>query len=100
MDECVISCLLPRPWSRRFREPLKQGAIAEFKQYNIVHHIVGGAMNRRIVVLPGDGIGREIMPQAVRVLEAIGQKCGHHFTFTYGQVGGEAIDATGFPLPA
>ncbi len=56
-------------------------------------------MNRRIVVLPGDGIGREIMPQAVRVLEAIGQKCGHHFTFTYGQVGGEAIDATGFPLP-
>jgi 3-isopropylmalate dehydrogenase len=56
-------------------------------------------MNRRIAVLPGDGIGREIMPQAVRVLEAIGQKCGHQFTFTYGQVGGEAIDATGFPLP-
>lgn len=56
-------------------------------------------MEKRIAIFPGDGIGREIMPQAVRVLEAIGQKCGHQFTCTYGQVGGEAIDATGFPLP-
>jgi 3-isopropylmalate dehydrogenase len=56
-------------------------------------------MESRIAVLPGDGIGREIMPQAVRVLDAIGQICGHRFHFTYGQVGGEAIDATGFPLP-
>jgi 3-isopropylmalate dehydrogenase len=56
-------------------------------------------MKRRIAVLPGDGIGREIVPQALRILEAIGQKCGHQFTFTQGQVGGEAIDAIGFPLP-
>jgi 3-isopropylmalate dehydrogenase len=56
-------------------------------------------MEKRIAIFPGDGIGREIMPQAVRVLEAIGQKCGHQFICTYGQVGGEAIDATGFPLP-
>lgn len=57
-------------------------------------------MKKRIAVLPGDGIGPEIMPQAIRVLEAIAQKCGHQFIFTYGKVGGEAIDATGFPLPA
>ncbi|MEX0829624.1 MAG: 3-isopropylmalate dehydrogenase [Nitrospirales bacterium] len=56
-------------------------------------------MRRRIGVLPGDGIGSEIMPQAVRVLETIGQVCGHTFELTSAQVGGAAIDATGFPLP-
>ncbi len=57
-------------------------------------------MNTRIAVLPGDGIGPEIMPQAVRVLEAIGEVCGRTFTLTTASVGGAAIDATGFPLPA
>jgi 3-isopropylmalate dehydrogenase len=57
-------------------------------------------MKRRIAVLPGDGIGREIMPQAVRVLEAIGRKYGHEFTCKSEKIGGEAIDATGSPLPA
>lgn len=57
-------------------------------------------MERQIAVLPGDGIGREIMPQAVRVLEVIGRIYGHQFTCTYGKVGGEAIDASGYPLPA
>jgi len=56
-------------------------------------------MNTRIAVLSGDGIGPEIMPQAVRVLEAVGQACGHTFELTSAQVGGAAIDATGFPLP-
>lgn len=57
-------------------------------------------MNKRITVLSGDGIGREIMPQAIRVLEAIGGMFGHQFAFQQSQVGGEAIDATGYPLPA
>ena len=56
-------------------------------------------MSTRIAVLPGDGIGPEIMPQAVRVLETIGQACGRTFELTSAQVGGAAIDATGFPLP-
>ena len=56
-------------------------------------------MNKRITVLAGDGIGREIVPQAIRVLKAIGQACGHQFEFQHAQVGGEAIDATGYPLP-
>ncbi len=56
-------------------------------------------MSTRIAVLPGDGIGSEIMPQAVRVLEIIGQACGRTFELTSAQVGGAAIDATGFPLP-
>ena len=57
-------------------------------------------MNKRITVSSGDGIGREIMPQAIRVLEAIGGMFGHQFAFQQAQVGGEAIDATGYPLPA
>ena len=56
-------------------------------------------MSTRIAVLSGDGIGPEIMPQAVRVLETIGQVCGQTFELTSAQVGGAAIDATGFPLP-
>lgn len=52
-----------------------------------------------ISVLPGDGIGREITPQAVAVLEVIAQKFGHCFHFQEGIVGGAAIDQSGIPLP-
>ncbi len=53
----------------------------------------------KIAVLPGDGIGCEITPQAVAVLEAIGKKFGHPFAFEQGTVGGAAIDQSGLPLP-
>jgi len=53
----------------------------------------------KITVLPGDGIGREITPQAVAVLETIAQKFGHDFDFDEGIVGGAAIDQFGHPLP-
>ena len=56
-------------------------------------------MNYKIAVLPGDGIGQEIVPQAMRVLDAIGKKYGHEFSYTEGLVGGAAIDVTGHPLP-
>lgn len=57
-------------------------------------------MAYRIAVLPGDGIGVEIVPQAIRVLEVIGKKYGHSFNYTEALIGGAAIDATGHPLPA
>jgi 3-isopropylmalate dehydrogenase len=53
----------------------------------------------RIAVLPGDGIGAEIVPEAVKALQAIGEKYGHRFDFQEGLVGGTAIDAVGKPLP-
>lgn len=53
----------------------------------------------KIAVLPGDGIGQEIIPQAIRVLDAIGRKYGHQFSYTEGLIGGAAIDVTGHPLP-
>ena len=53
----------------------------------------------KIAVLPGDGIGVEIVPQAVKALQAISEKYGHTFDFTEALVGGAAYDAQGHPLP-
>lgn len=56
-------------------------------------------MDFNIALLKGDGIGPEIVDGAVAVLEKIGQKYGHKFTFTPYLAGGCAIDVTGHPLP-
>lgn len=56
-------------------------------------------MNKRIAVLPGDGIGAEITKEAVKLLEAVGRQFGHSFEFAWGEIGGSAIDKTGNPLP-
>lgn len=53
----------------------------------------------KIAVLPGDGIGVEIVPEAVKALKAIGEKFGHKFEFTEALVGGAAYDEKGHPLP-
>ncbi|MGE4293347.1 MAG: 3-isopropylmalate dehydrogenase [Desulfovibrio sp.] len=53
----------------------------------------------KICVLAGDGIGPEIVAQALRVLEKIGERFGRSFEFTHALIGGCAIDATGGPLP-
>lgn len=52
----------------------------------------------KIVLLPGDGIGPEIVEQARRVLVAVGEKWGHHFSFSSFLVGGVAIDKLGKPI--
>ncbi|NPV89990.1 MAG: 3-isopropylmalate dehydrogenase [Firmicutes bacterium] len=52
-----------------------------------------------IAVIPGDGIGVEIVPEALKVLEKIGARFNHQFEFRPGLVGGAAIDATGKALP-
>lgn len=56
-------------------------------------------MAYKIAVLPGDGIGAEIVPEALKVLEAITEKYGHQFQYTEGLIGGAAIDVKGEPLP-
>ncbi|MEC9140635.1 MAG: 3-isopropylmalate dehydrogenase [Chloroflexota bacterium] len=56
-------------------------------------------MNFKIAVLPGDGIGPEVTLESVKVLEAIGRKYGHTFSFEHGAVGGNAIDDFGSALP-
>ena len=52
-----------------------------------------------IAVIPGDGIGPEIIAQARLVLEAVSQKHGFAIQFTEVLMGGAAIDQTGQPLP-
>jgi 3-isopropylmalate dehydrogenase len=56
--------------------------------------------NYRITLLPGDGIGPEIMSVAVDVLRIVGQRFDISFEFQTALIGGAAIDATGEPLPA
>ncbi len=56
-------------------------------------------MNYKITVLPGDGIGPDIITEALKVLELIGEKYGHSFSFTEADLGGIAIDRHGEPLP-
>ena len=53
----------------------------------------------RVVVLPGDGIGQEIVPQAVRVLQAVLEDAGVSMEFEEHLIGGAAIDAVGKALP-
>jgi len=57
-------------------------------------------MDFKIAVLPGDGIGPEIIDQAKKVITAVGKKFNHNFNFTHGLVGAIAIDKTGNPLPS
>jgi 3-isopropylmalate dehydrogenase len=64
----------------------REGSIAVFMQADIV-------------VLAGDGIGAEVVPQGVRVLRSVGDRFGHVFRFTEQPIGGTAIDEFGDPLP-
>jgi 3-isopropylmalate dehydrogenase len=57
-------------------------------------------MEYKIALLPGDGIGPEIVREAVKVLGAVEKKFGHKFDYTPAPVGAAAIDEAGDPYPA
>lgn len=56
-------------------------------------------MEYSIAVLPGDGIGPEVIAEGVKVLDAVGRRFGHTFKTSQGRIGGNAIDDFGTPLP-
>ena len=56
-------------------------------------------MNFNIAVIPGDGIGPEVVDESKKVLSKIGEKYNHNFEFEFLQAGGCAIDSLGTPLP-
>jgi len=56
-------------------------------------------MNATITLLPGDGIGPEVVAEGVKVLRTVAQKFGHTFRFTEALIGGAAIDRASDPLP-
>ncbi len=55
-------------------------------------------MNKNITLLKGDGIGPEIVEQAVKVLNAVAKKYGHTFNYTEVDIGGCSIDKYGVPI--
>ena len=57
-------------------------------------------MTQKILILPGDYIGPEIMTEAVKVLETVADRFELKLEFDYGLLGGAAIDDCGEPLPA
>ncbi|MCR9091141.1 MAG: isocitrate/isopropylmalate family dehydrogenase, partial [Proteobacteria bacterium] len=57
-------------------------------------------MSARLLLLPGDGIGPEVMAQAERVLECLKQHHGFEVEWRFGLIGGAAIDVHNDPLPA
>ena len=56
-------------------------------------------MRSKITLLPGDGIGPEVVAEGVRVLHSLGQLFGHTFDFQEAWIGGCAIERSGTPWP-
>jgi len=56
-------------------------------------------MKQKIAVLPGDGIGPEVIQQSIKVLDAVADRFGHFFEYCFSDVGAIAIEKTGDPLP-
>lgn len=59
----------------------------------------GHSVRAHVVALGGDGVGTEVMREALRVLDLIGARFSHSFEVDHALVGGAAIDACGDPLP-
>jgi 3-isopropylmalate dehydrogenase len=56
-------------------------------------------MKKKIVILPGDGIGQEVTAEGKKVLERVAELFGYQFEFDTALIGHQAIEATGDPLP-
>ncbi|WP_420581809.1 3-isopropylmalate dehydrogenase [Reichenbachiella sp.] len=56
-------------------------------------------MQYKIATLSGDGIGPEIVEQAIKAIKSVGEIFGHEFDFQFAEVGASAIDAVGDPYP-
>ena len=56
-------------------------------------------MTQKILVLPGDGIGKEIVAEAIKVIEALQKSSGLDVELSFGDIGGAAYDAAGHPYP-
>src|SRR5256885_3258573 len=85
-----VRAALPDEWTGRARLPPRATA---------AHRGVGGGMRALIALLPGDGIGPEVVDEGARLLRAVGTLSRHEFQLEKGIIGGAAIDATGTPLP-
>lgn len=71
----------------------------KLRHLKIIENYQTKIMKRKIAILPGDGIGPEIVDQAVKVIKAIEKKFSHSFSYKKGLIGAVAIDKTGKPYP-
>ena len=55
---------------------------------------------KKIAVLPGDGIGPEVMQEAIKVLDAVKKKFSFELEYQFADIGGCAIDKVGEALPS
>lgn len=90
-----LACNLHAPCSRGLAARPLRGARMTAKRGSL---IIANATHK-ITVLPGDGIGPEIMDVALKVLIEAGKAEGESFLYTEALIGGSAIDATGDPYP-
>ena len=56
-------------------------------------------MNKKIALIPGDGIGPDVVSEAVKILNKVAEIYGHQFSYENVIAGGSAIDKFGHPLP-
>jgi 3-isopropylmalate dehydrogenase len=82
-----------------FRERKAAEPIAFYPIFATEAHQEACRVQKKIAVLPGDGIGPEIVSQAIRVLERVAERHNLHLEYHEALVGGAAFDATGHPLP-
>ena len=59
---------------------------------------MGAGIEARIALLPGDGVGPEVVAEAVRVLDGVADRWGHRWVYETVAIGGAAVDAYGEPL--
>ena len=77
---------------RRFPQDLTLGRMSE-------HRWRGTAINYKIALIRGDGIGPEIVNETVKVIDKVGEKFGHSFEYVDVLLGGCATDAVGVSYP-
>ncbi|BFI25369.1 hypothetical protein AXG93_3818s1320 [Marchantia polymorpha subsp. ruderalis] len=101
-----LSCaLLPSPITtttrRNFATSVRRSGASGSLKCSVVRVTAALEKERsyKVTLLPGDGIGPEIMRVAVDVMQAVGRREGITFDFTEKLVGGAALDALGVPLP-
>jgi 3-isopropylmalate dehydrogenase len=59
----------------------------------------GEVVSKKLAVLEGDGIGREVVTEAIKVMKAVAQERDMNLEFSFGLAGGAALDEFGIPLP-
>lgn len=85
--------------SEWYRDFIVSGVLLDVGDVFLFIHQEEETMEKNIAVIRGDGIGPEIVEQAVAVLERTAERFGHRFTFSEAMMGGCAIDACGINLP-